>query len=381
VQPSTEVIHRPVAEAWPGVARTRWRPVLRFLLSRLSHLLVTLLVVTAALYAIVMIEPVEERAALFLPPRFSPYQSPEAAQRILDRIIRENYLDQPYPIQYVHWASRLAQGDWGWSPTLNASVLEAFLVRLPATAELTLYSALLLIPLSLVSGVLAGWRQDSALDHGFRALAFVATSVPSIVLGIVMMSVFYVGLGWFAPGRTSSLDVIRVSSGAFDPITGLLTVDGLLQGRPDISLDALRHLALPVVTLSAAHWATVGRITRSAMIEELGKDYIVAARARGVPAWRVAWRHALRNALGPGLTCMALSAASIVTSVYVVEVVFDFPGISHLMARSMLGIPDAALAMGFAVLSVLLVLPMLLALDVIQALIDPRQRTEGDSRQ
>jgi len=353
----------------------------RFIVSRLLYVLITLLVVTAALYAIVMLAPAEARAGLYWPPRSPPYMSPEVAQRITERIIREHYLDQPYPVQYFHWVSNLVRGDWGWSPILRGGVLDALLSRLPATAELTLYSALLLVPVGLLSGVVAGWRQDRPADNGFRAVAFVATSVPPFILGIVMLSLFYVGLGWFAPGRTSSSDVIRVTSTAFDPITGLLTVDGLLNGRVDITLNALRHLALPVLTLSAAHWATLGRITRASMIEELGKEYIMAARARGVPGWRVVWRHALRNAIGPGLTSVALSAASLMTSVYIVEAVFDFPGVSQLVARSVLGIPDAPMAMGFAVFSVLLVLPVMLALDVVHTLVDPRLRpTEGGDR-
>jgi peptide/nickel transport system permease protein len=378
VQTSSPAL-QPALPAAPDtpVNRARLTPILRFLASRVLYVAVTLFVVTATLYAIVMLAPVEARAEMYLPPRSPPYQSPEVAQRVLERIIREHHLDQPYPIQYYHWITRLALGDWGWSPKLRGPVLDALLARLPATAELTLYSALLLVPMGLLSGVIAGWRQGRPSDSGFRALAFAATSVPSFVLGLVLLSLFYVGLGWFAPGRTSSLDVIRISSAAFDPITGLLTIDGLLHGRFDITLNALRHLALPVVTLSAAHWATVGRVTRAAMIEELGKDYVVAARARGLPAWRVVWRHALRNAVGPGLTTVALSAASIITSVYIVEAVFDFPGISQLVAGSVLGTPDSSVAMGFAVFSVLLVLPVMLSLDVVQALVDPRLRSEN----
>ena len=359
--------------------KPRLAGALRFVVSRLGYVIITLLVVTMALYGIVMLAPVEARAEMYLPPRTPPYQSPEVAQRVIERIIREHYLDQPYVVQYLHWIGNLAQGDWGWSPVLRAGVLDALLARLPATAELTLYSALLLVPLGLLSGVIAGWQRERTADNSFRAAAFVLTSVPPFILGIVMLSLFYVGLGWFAPGRTSSSDVIRVTSTAFDPVTGLLTVDGLLNGRVDITLNALRHLALPVLTLSAAHWATLGRITRASMIEELGKDYVIAARARGVPDWRIVWRHALRNAIGPGLTSVALSAASLMTSVYIIEAVFDFPGVSQLVAGSVQGTPDSSVAMGFAVFSVVLVLPVMLALDVVHTLVDPRLRaTEGD---
>jgi len=158
----------------------------------------------------------------------------------------------------------------------------------------------------------------------------------------------------------------------------LLTIDGLLNGRLDISLDAIRHLVLPVVTLSLFHWATLGRVTRTSVIEELDKDYIVAAHARGLSPRRILWGHVLRNAAVPGLTSSALSAASLITGVYVVEVVFGWPGVSKLITDSMWQ-PDVALAAGFAVYSVLAVLSLMVLLDIIQAIVDPRLR-EGGSK-
>jgi peptide/nickel transport system permease protein len=174
-------------------------------------------------------------------------------------------------------------------------------------------------------------------------------------------------------GTITGLDL---HASSFTSYTGLLTVDGLLNGRLDISLEALRHLVLPVFTLSLAHWATLGRVTRAAMIEELGKEYVVAARSRGLPNRWVIWRHAFRNAAPPALTSTALTAASLVTGVYIIEAVFDFPGVSTLITRGLGYIPDTALAVGFAVYSVLVVLLLMLALDIIQASINPYIREE-----
>lgn len=349
-------------------------PALRFALSRLGYVALTLFVTTATLYGIVMLAPAEARAELYLPPRMPPYMTAERLQRVIDGIIRDHHLDAPYPVQYGLWIGGLLRGDWGYSPKFRAPVLESILYRLPATAEITLYSALLLIPLGILSGVVAGWHQERPVDNGFRIVAFIATSIPPFIFGLVLLSVFYVGLHWFSPGRTDITDVIVVSSNKFTRITGLLTPDGLLNGRLDITLNAFQHLALPVLTLSLAHWATLGRITRAAIIEEAGKDYITSARARGLPSSRILWRHALRNAIGPGLTSIALSAASLVTGVFVVEAIFDYPGISQLIVTSVRGTPDAPSAMGFAVFSVLLVLPIMLTLDAIQAAADPRLR-------
>ena len=295
---------------------------------------------------------------------------------MLDKIIQQYGLDDPYPIQYARWLSLLLRGEWGWSPTLRADVTQVLWARTPATAELTLYSLLLLLPMGLWNGVMAGWKQGRLADRGFRLFAYMATSIPPFVLGLVLLSIFYVGLHWFPVGRlgiTSSLD-LRASS--FKTVTGLLTVDGALNGRFDISFEAVRHLVLPVITLSLAHWATLGRVTRAAMIEEINKEYVMAARAKGLPNRSVIWRHVFLNAAPPALASSALSAAALVTGVFVIEAVFAFPGVSDLIVRTMGAIPDTPMAMGFAVYSVLVVSLLMFALDVAQALINPFLRKE-----
>ncbi|MCC6189844.1 MAG: ABC transporter permease [Anaerolineales bacterium] len=351
--------------------------VLRFALSRLAYVGVTLLVVTGTLYALLMLAPPEARAALYVPPNVRIGLDPAIMDRRIEAIVREHHLRDPFPIQYGYWLWRLARGDWGWSPTLRTEVLGALAQRAPMTAELTLYSMLLIIPLGLLSGAWAGWQVDSQGDRAFRALAYLAASVPAFILGLILLSVFYVGLRWLPPGRTNAIDVIRIAGSSFRWVTGLLTVDGLLNGRPDITLDALRHLALPAISLSLTHVALVGRITRAAMSEENAKEYVIAARARGVPRRRVLWRHALRNAIAPALTSLSLSAAQLLTGVYIIEAVFNLPGVSSLLIRSLQQVPDLPLAVGFAVFSVLLVLPVMLGLDALLALIDPRLRASG----
>ena len=263
--------------------------MLKFLLRRLLSVLATLVVITAIIYGIVCLAPIESRARLYMGKRVRSSLSPEVEQRWIEWIIREHGLNDPYPIQYMRWVSLLIRGDWGWSPILRSDVLDLLLMRTPATVELTLYSLLLFIPLGLLSGALAGWRRTRIADQVFRLVAFIATSIPPFILGLVLLSIFYVGLHWFLPGYLSTAESLAVRSASFKTITGLLTVDGLLNGRPDVSLDAIRHLVLPVVTLSLFHWATLGRVTRTSVIEELDKDYIVAAHARGLSPRRILW--------------------------------------------------------------------------------------------
>lgn len=349
---------------------------LSFVLRRLAIVPLTLLVVTAVLYSFFMSVPAEERAALYLPPNMPRIMSQEKLENLINSIIEEKGLDDPFWQQYGRWAGGLLRGDWGYSPSFNAPVLELLQRRTAVTLELAFYTLLLLIPLGIVSGVLTGWRPGSRRDSGFRATAFIATSIPPFILGLFLLSIFYVGLGWFPPGRTGLIELtLRASTSSFQPITGFLTIDGLLNGRTDITQDALRHLALPVFTLGLAHWATLGRVTRVAVINQTSQAYVMAAKARGLRPRQIVWRHVFRNVLLPALTSSSLSAASLITGVFVVEVVFDYKGLSELVTRSLRDTaPDAALAMGFAIYSVLLVLPIMLLLDMLKALADPRLR-------
>jgi peptide/nickel transport system permease protein len=237
---------------------------------------------------------------------------------------------------------------------------------------------LALIPLGILSGVMAGWRANGRFDRYVGTAAFLGTSVPAFVLGLVLLSIFYVGLHWFPPGRTSIAELSLQRFGTFQTYTGFLTVDGLLNGQPDITLNAFRHLVLPVFTLSLAHWATLTRIARASIIEEKGREYIVAARARGLWPRMVLWRHAFRNAMLPALTSSALSAASLISGVFVVEAIFNLKGLSEVIVQGISGTPDAGLALGFAIVSMLFVLPLMLVLDILKALVDPRIR-EGVS--
>lgn len=343
---------------------------------RLLFIPVTLLIVTAALYGIIMLAPAEERAELYLPPRLPSNMTAERYEAVINGIIEERGLNDPYPVQYFRWLGDLLRGNWGWSPTFNEDVLTLLKRRLPVTAELTFYSVLLLVPIALMSGVVAGWRAYTPVDRGFRLVAFVSTSIPPFILGLFLLAIFYVGLGWFPPGRTS-IYTLSLSNSDFRDITGFLTLDGLLNGRLDVTIDAFRHLVLPVFTLSLLYWATISRVTRVSMIEEKTQEYLVAAKAKGLHDRTLEWRHAFRNATIPAFTAMILSAAGLVTGVYVVEVVFNFKGLSELVTKGFFVAPDAPIIMGFAVFSVLLVLPIMLFFDLLRALLDPRLRDEG----
>ena len=346
--------------------------ILKYLLRRLLMIPLTFLIVTASLYALLLIAPAEERAFLYMPSNM--HMTEERFANMIQLIIRDRHLNDPFPMQYANWLGTLANGDWGFSPIVAQPVLRALLARAPITAELALYSVLTFIPLGVLAGVYAARRSRSPADKAFRAAAFVSTSLPPFILGLILLAIFYVSLGWFGPMRLGNDSAAFVNSAQFHPVTGLLTIDGLLNGRPDITLDALRHLVLPVATLSLSHWATLARLTRASILDELDRVYITSARARGLPLRRVVWKHALRNALVPPLNSTALSTATLVTGVFVVESVFGLHGMSELVTISLTSTPDIYMAIGFAVFSILLVLPLMFILDVTLAVLDPRIR-------
>lgn len=343
----------------------------RFLLSRLLAIPLTLFIITVVLYGIVMIAPAEERALLYFPPRVRSDMPENLYRNKINTIIEVHGLNDPFPQQYLRWAGRLLQGDWGWSPTYNADVLTLLKKRTPVSAELAFYALIMLFPVALISGLIAGWSPGSRLDNNYRFLAFLGTSIPPFILGLFLLSIFYVGLRWFPPGRSG---FYGLTSSGFTTYTGFLTIDGLLNGRPDVTLDAARRLVLPVFTLSVLHWATISRVTRVSVIEERNKDYIVSASARGLHRRTIAGRHAFRNALLPALTSGILSAAAIITGVFVVESVFNIKGLSELLTRGFYGAPDAPLTLGFAVYSTLLVIPIMFVLDLLKGVVDPRIR-------
>ena len=349
-------------------------PFLQFVIRRFLAVPISLIVITMVLYGGVMLTPPEGRAALYFPPNVSPYLTEEQLNNIQEKIIKEYHLRDSFPVQYYYWARTLFDGTWGYSPSMNEFVLPALLRRTPVTLELGLYSLLFLIPLGLVSGVMAGWKRSSVFDRVFRSFAFLGTSTPSFILALVLLSVFYINLQWFAPERISLKVSLDLAKEGFNNFTGMLTIDSLLNGRLDVFADAWKHLAMPVFTLSLYHWATLGRIARASMIDERNKEYILAARARGIAERSVVWRHAFRNMLTPSLTSIALSGASIVTGVFVVEIIYGFNGVSSVILSAMADIPDAPAALGFAVYSVILVLLLMFFLDVLQAALDPRVR-------
>jgi ABC-type dipeptide/oligopeptide/nickel transport system permease component len=343
--------------------------LVKFLLRRSLFAILTLILMSIIMYGIVYLAPLDIRVDLFMPNNLSPHLTEEGLARFRQRIIDNNHLDDPFPIQYGYWVKNFIENEWGYSRTLHQSVLPAILINSPVTLELTICSLFLIIPLSLFSGMYAAAKKDKPADHFIRFIASMTSYIPLFILAYFLLAIFYVNHKW---ASLTGLDIsFLVATQGFHSYTGMDLLDALLNLRLDLALLAVRRLALPVLTITASQWALLARITRNETIEELQKDYIVAAKARGASYSRIMLTHVLRNTLSVFLSNTALVAASIVTGVFVVERIFNIPGVSDILFRTGTFMPDAPSVIGFSFYCVILVLLIMLILDMINAAINP----------
>ncbi|OGR81689.1 MAG: peptide ABC transporter permease [Elusimicrobia bacterium RIFCSPHIGHO2_02_FULL_57_9] len=337
----------------------------KFILKRLAFLPLVMFGVTALLFCALQFLSPEMRASLYIK---DPRQL-----AALEQVIEKYGLRKPLPVQYWIWVKQLAQGDLGYSETAKMPVAEAVRAFLPATFELTLVAFFPILLIGVYFGTLSAVYKDKALDHTTRFVAITGYSLPSFVLGLLLLMIFYGKLHWLPPGRYS-LDVdLLVHSEAFRHYTGMLTLDCLLNGEGKAFLDVLKHLVLPAATLIYIDLALLLRITRSSMLEELGKDYVRTARAKGLPENVVIKKHALKNALIPVVTLSSLLFITLLGGVVITETVFDFPGIGRwgVVAAQQLDVPGV---LGSTLLAAFLFVLANLVSDMLYALVDPRIR-------
>jgi peptide/nickel transport system permease protein len=263
----------------------------------------------------------------------------------IDEVSRALGLDRPIVVQYVTWLPKALRGDLGFSLFYKRPVLEVILERFPVTLGLAGLSVLLSVVLALPIGVLSAIRRNSLLDGAAMVFSTVWISLPSFWLGFLFIIVLSVHLRWFPSS-----------------------------GYRDLSFGVgpwLWHLALPVFALSLAQIALLVRMTRSAMLEVLGNEYIVAARAKGLPEVRVIMKHALRNALISIITVIGLSFALSLGGAVIIETVFAIPGVGQLVATAALR-RDYPIIEGGVLYLTFISLAVNLLVDLAYTLINPR---------
>ncbi len=339
--------------------------MLRFILKRLAFLPVVMFGVTILLFGALQFLSPEMRASLYI-------RDPRQLSA-LESVIERYGLRKPMPVQYGIWLKQVARGDLGYSETAKMPVADAIKAFFPATLELTLAAFIPILLIGVYFGTLSAVYKDRWLDHATRFVAITGYSLPSFVLGLVLLMVFYGRLQWLPPGRFS-LDVdLLVHSEAFRHYTGILSLDALLNGRFSAFKDLMKHLILPASTLTYISVALLLRITRSSMLEELGKDYVRTAKAKGLPGSVIIRKHALKNALIPVVTLSSLLFIGLLGGVVITETVFDFPGIGRwgVSAAQQL---DIAGVLGSTLLAALLFVVANLVSDILYAVVDPRVR-------
>ncbi|MFP4614104.1 MAG: ABC transporter permease [Spirochaetaceae bacterium] len=334
--------------------------MLRYFLKRILIAVPTLVGVSILVFLLVHIVPGDPIDVML-----GPRATEETRQTLEARL----GLDQPLPVRYWNWATDVARGDWGRSIRSREPVMDQILRRLPATLELSVTALVIAFVIGIVFGVTAARRRNTAVDHAAVGFSLVGVSVPVFWLGLMLMFLFSVVLGWLPVSG-------RIMSGArIARVTGFYLIDTLLGGSPRLFVNALRHLILPAASLATISFALITRITRSSMLDVLHEDYIRTARAKGLSARSVVYKHALKNAMIPVVTVTGLQLGMLIGGSILTETVFSWPGIGRLVIQA-INNRDYPMVQGVVLFISGAFIVINIVVDAIYAILDPRIRYE-----
>ena len=292
-----------------------------------------------------------------------------APQDVVARTRLELGLDKPLPEQFVRYVGQLAHGDFGRSVMTSNSVGTDIARFFPATLELATAALLVAVLLGVPLGVYAAVRQGRLVDTAIRVVCLSGYSVPIFVLALLALLVFYATLQWApGPGRQSV-----AFDGTVDQRTGLLLVDSLLAGDWDAFWDACKQLALPASVLGLSNMAYIARMTRAFMLESLGGEFVITAKAKGLSAAAVVWRHAFGNILVRLLTVIVLTYAGLLEGAVLTETIFSWPGLGQYLTGSLLN-ADMNAVLGATLVVGLTYVVLNLLSDLMYRVLDPRVR-------
>jgi peptide/nickel transport system permease protein len=315
--------------------------VVRFLARRLAHAVPLLFIVSALVFLLIHTAPGGPLAIYLSNPNVRPED--------IDRLRHALGLDRPLWNQYWSWLAAFVTGDWGYSFSDGRPVASRILERVPATIELVGTSLACALALTIPVGVWSAVQRGRSFDRLMTMASMVGLSLPAFWFGLLLQMIFALALGWLP------------SSGRATP------------GLDEVA-DHLQHLVMPTAVLAVVLASSWSRYLRGAMIDTIGQPFVVAARARGVPAARVILRHALRNALGPLVAIVTVDAALLVSGAVVTESVFAWPGLGSLFTEA-LARRDYSVLMALLMLSSAAVIFFNVAADAMHAAIDPRVTT------
>jgi dipeptide transport system permease protein len=333
--------------------------MLRFVVTRLSLIIPTFIGITFLAFVLIRLVPGDPIETL-------------AGERGVDPVrheaLRKEYgFDRPLLVQYGIYIGRLLHGDFGRSVITHEPVLREFKALFPATIELGVAAILMALVIGIPAGMLAAVKRNTILDHGVMGASLTGYSMPIFWWGLLLILLCSVQLGLTpVSGRIAVLYFI-------EPVTGFLLIDTLLSDQKGAFISAVHHLILPTIVLGTVPLAVIARMTRSAMLEVLGEDYIRTARAKGLPPSRVIGLHALRNALIPVVTVIGLQVSVLFTGAILTETIFSWPGVGKWLIEA-INRRDYPVLQGGALLIGLVVMGINLLVDVLYGTINPRIR-------
>ena len=328
-----------------------------FLVRRLGFLVFVMIGVSVLTFVVSHVVPADPAALL---------AGRDASPERLAQIRHTLGLDQPLPVQYLRYMGNLLHGDLGYSSYSRRPVSQDFLDYFPATIELTLYALVLAVAVGVPMGVYAGLSRGGAVDNLSRIVSIAGSAMPYFWLGLLLQLLFYGRLGWLP--ELGRLDTFM---GAPRHITGMYTLDSLLTLNWAALASSLKHVVLPAVTLASFSLSLVVRVTRASMVDVLAQDYIRTARAKGVARARVVMRHALRNALIPTTTLLGLQVGNLLGGVFLVEIVFSWPGIGFYSVQTIQN-SDYQAIMSVTLLLAVVYTTVNLLVDIAYTQLDPR---------
>ena len=336
-----------------------------FIVRRILFLPVVFIGVTLFIVLLMQLLSPYERAVTFV--------TSEVQLRNIDAIIEQYGLNEPWYVQYWNWLSQALQGNFGFSRVTNQPVLTTIAQRLPNTLELAVLTIIPTIAIGIWLGTVAALNRDKLADQLSRVSSILFWSLPTFVLGIWLLIIFYGGFNLFGIGQLSSRFAAAVIRPDFERYTHFMTIDALLNGRVDIFWDAILHLILPVTTLVLVISAQIVRVMRSSLLDTLSQDYVRTARAKGLSPKVVNRKHARRNALIPVLTLSGFTLVTLLNGSVIVETIFALPGVGKWLADAAVQL-DYAAVLGGAVFVGFLVVLANLVVDILYAVVDPRIR-------
>jgi peptide/nickel transport system permease protein len=348
--------------------------LLRYIVRRFVSLIPTLLGVVFVIFMFQRLIPGDPAVAML-----GEHAAQDNVERIREQLglnrpafldreaLREGDFNGFVDSQFIRYLGRLVQGDLGNSIHRRIPVAETLALRFPATVELALLSMLVAIAIGIPVGIASAARRNSVLDSVTMVGSLVGVSMPIFWLGIMEIMLFAVFLQWLpSAGRASHWIEI-------DTITNFYLIDSLIAGNMEALIDALKHLAMPVVALATIPMAIIARMTRSSMLDVLQEDYIRTAHAKGVREEVVLFKHALKNAFLPVITIIGIQTGNLLAGAVLTETIFSWPGIGKWVYDAILGRDYPIVQGGTLVIALVYVLANLLV-DISYAVLDPRIR-------